>query len=70
MKTAALLALIALSGCGPRFEAARTCQRDIGPRPYAGADAFGAAGALWAGQQPERQVWYRKLDACVAERAG
>lgn len=61
--SATLIAL--LSGCAS-YDASMNCQKQAGPRPYAGADAFGLIGALIVGQTDERQAWYKSIDDCMA----
>jgi hypothetical protein len=45
-------------------QALQNCQKEAGPKPYAGADAFGLIGALAVNQTDDRQAWNKKVDDC------
>ena len=59
------IACILLNGCAS-MEATQNCQKQAGPKPYAGADAFGLLGALTVNQTDDRQAWNKKMDDCMA----
>lgn len=60
-----VLALFMCSGCAT-YNAAFTCQQQLGPRPNGWANSFGALGAAIAGQTDENKAYEKKMDACIA----
>lgn len=67
--TRAIILLLLLTGCGPRYEMARQCQREAGPRSYSPA-LFGPIGAVAMVASDEDRAWRERMAACmkVAER--
>jgi hypothetical protein len=65
---AAILSLFLLTGCVTGAADALACRNEAGPEPYVSAGIFGIAGAAWAAQQPEHQVWQARVHQCFVER--
>ena len=43
------------------------CEQQAGPKPDAAADLFGLAGYAIASQDPARQAWEARVEACQQE---
>lgn len=62
-----LAAVAVLSGCAG-YNRSMACRDEAGPKPYSGADLFGAAGNLVVSQTDARQQWYQRVDQCIADK--
>lgn len=69
MKKALILTvLILLTGCADmvaKGNAVNACKDQAGPKPYAGAEAFGLVGILAVSQSDERQAWGKRYNDCM-----
>lgn len=63
-----LLSVLALSACGPQYQAVMDCRRQAGNEPHAGYLALGVLGAAMMAQTPEWQDWDRYRRACIRSK--
>lgn len=68
MRTAALLLVLALTGCGGRTADVIACQHALGPAPREDISVAKREGGTWALQPTETQEYNAKIDRCVAAR--
>jgi hypothetical protein len=63
-----LLMVVLLGGCGPRYERAVACKRELGPDPGAGLGLAFGLGAVLIAAIPSHPDWGDRMNACMARR--
>jgi hypothetical protein len=63
-----LLMVMLLGGCGPGYERAVACKREVGPDPGTGSGLAFKLGAAMIAAMPSHPDWGDRVNACMARR--